>query len=79
VVTAHALSPEAPAYKSIGQETLDNYPAWLAFPGWGGLGALPEHSSNYKNGAIGINAALKTAKSAIDIVDRSQTNKIKEK
>ena len=44
------------------------------FPLGGGLGAY-EHSSNYKNGAFGINTALKRAKSAVGIVDRSQTNK----
>ncbi len=37
------------------------------------------HSSNYKKRALGINAALKIATSAVDIVDRSQTNKIKRK
>jgi hypothetical protein len=32
-----------------------------------------------KTGVVGINTALKTAKSAVGIVDRSQTNKIKRK
>jgi prepilin-type N-terminal cleavage/methylation domain-containing protein len=38
-----------------------------------------EHSGNYKKGVVGINTALRMATSAVGIVDRSQTNKIKRK
>jgi hypothetical protein len=75
MVTAHALSPEAPAYKPIRQEMLDNHRrAYVP------LGV--EASSIpviIKTESFGINTALKIATSAIGIVDRSQTNIIKRK